>query len=440
MSEEEFIEKLKKECDWAELFYQQKKSLSIEFDYDKLKSLENKESSGVALRLVKDGKIGFSNSAILDQRIIEYALSVAKFGNKCFYIPPDSPNIKEDIIDSKIEEIDTDAMIEQGNKIIKKIKKYNPEVTVSVGFGKGWEHVKICNTKGLNSEFRKNYFSMGFRGTVFEEGNILDWWKGTEKLLTEKEYDQIIEEFIEEFKIMRNNVSINTGKLPMILAPESLPWILKALEEGVHGENVYKKVSPLTEKLNDQVMNEKFSLIDDGTLDQASGTYPFDDEGVKTSKKYIFNKGILLNYLHNLETSYLLKQNPTGNGFRTRFLSGRDYMIKPGIEITNWIIEPGDMSLDEMLSDIKEGILLKFSPDCWQSNIINGEVQGSIVVGLKIENGKLVGRVKDLSFSCNIYDLFNKQLVGLGDTLYTPGTSDSNYRLPYIYVKDISVS
>ena len=434
-----FIRKLEKISQWAEIFYHENIQKSIEFKHGKLKGMDNKQSSGYAVRLLKDGKIGFSNSTDLNDDLIKAAVEVSAYGKECSYSMPPGPGMIQDLVDPAIDSIPVDSMIEYGNRIIEKIKKYDPDITTSVGFGQSKEHVKIANTNGLNSEFTKNHFGMSFHSTLMEHGNILDWWKSSDEFLPWEKCEKLADELIEDLKIARNNVTMNTGNLPVIISPECLPLILKAIESGIDGENVYKKLSPVAGKLNEQVLHEKFTLIDDGTLEKGSGSYPFDDEGVISQKKFIFKDGVLMNYLHNLESAYELKQEPTGNGFRTKFLSGRDYAVKPGIESTNLIIEKGDTTLEQMLADIKEGILLQFSPDAWMGNIINGEVQGNIVMGLKIENGKIIGRVKDLTFSANIYDLFNKQLVAIGNKLYTPNYS-SNYRLPYIYVKDVSVS
>ena len=49
-----------------------------------------------------------------------------------------------------------------------------------------------------------------------------------------------------------------------------------------------------------------------------------------------------------------------------------------------------------------------------QGNILNGDFSGNVLLGYKIENGKVAGRVKDTMVSGNIYEML-KHIDGLGN-------------------------
>ena len=49
-----------------------------------------------------------------------------------------------------------------------------------------------------------------------------------------------------------------------------------------------------------------------------------------------------------------------------------------------------------------------------QSNILAGEFSVNIDLGYLIENGEIVGRVKDCMFAGNVFDVFNN-IVAIGD-------------------------
>jgi PmbA protein len=65
------------------------KSLSTEVSYEanKLKGVSRTEEHGVALRVVKDGRIGFSTSTKLTEpdKIVEDALVTAEFGDRAAF-------------------------------------------------------------------------------------------------------------------------------------------------------------------------------------------------------------------------------------------------------------------------------------------------------------------------------------------------------------------
>jgi PmbA protein len=48
-----------------------------------------------------------------------------------------------------------------------------------------------------------------------------------------------------------------------------------------------------------------------------------------------------------------------------------------------------------------------------QGNILGGDFSGNVLLGFKIENGKIVGRVKDTMVSGNIYQVL-KEVTAIG--------------------------
>ena len=60
------LEKIKPQVEQAEIFWQEAQSLSIEFENDFLKNISSKESSGGALRIFKNNRIGFSTGNKID--------------------------------------------------------------------------------------------------------------------------------------------------------------------------------------------------------------------------------------------------------------------------------------------------------------------------------------------------------------------------------------
>ncbi len=72
----------------------------------------------------------------------------------------------------------------------------------------------------------------------------------------------------------------------------------------------------------------------------------FDDEGTPVSEKPIIEKGVLKTYLYNLSTAKRYKTHSTGNAG----------IVDP--EPWNIILEPGSSSMDEMVRDVKKGVLV----------------------------------------------------------------------------------
>ncbi len=64
---EEILKRAKKVAGEAEVFLVSSKETPVGFEANRLKVLETSESTSVSLRIVKDGKIGFSTTTRLDK-------------------------------------------------------------------------------------------------------------------------------------------------------------------------------------------------------------------------------------------------------------------------------------------------------------------------------------------------------------------------------------
>ncbi|MBM2824858.1 MAG: PmbA/TldD family protein [Dehalococcoidales bacterium] len=71
-----------------------------------------------------------------------------------------------------------------------------------------------------------------------------------------------------------------------------------------------------------------------------------------------------------------------------------------------------------------------------QGNILGGDFSGNVLLGYKVENGKIVGRVKDTMVSGNVYQLL-KQISAIGSDARWVGSSVST---PSLYFPSVSVA
>lgn len=136
------------------------------------------------------------------------------------------------------------------------------------------------------------------------------------------------------------------NRLGGVLAHESFGHLTEA-------DFIVSGMSPLTGKLGVQLGSEQATIIDEGTPDpeKHNGFWlPFDDQGVKTSKVVILDKGKLVKYLHSRETAALMKDNSTGNARAV------NYNFPPIVRMRNTYFAPGDLSLDEALELLDTGI------------------------------------------------------------------------------------
>ncbi|MBI2957288.1 MAG: TldD/PmbA family protein, partial [Chloroflexi bacterium] len=92
------------------------------------------------------------------------------------------------------------------------------------------------------------------------------------------------------------------------------------------------------------------NIIDDPTMPSLRGTYKYDDEGTPARKSYLIREGVLVGRLHSRETAAKLGEQPTGNA------RAINYRFSPIVRMSNTYIEPGAASVEEIMSEVKEGV------------------------------------------------------------------------------------
>ncbi|MCK4258308.1 MAG: TldD/PmbA family protein [Halanaerobiales bacterium] len=434
---------LKNGADSAEIFYLEKKLDEVSFTNGELENLSSKNLAGFNLRVKKDGKIGMVSSSNMDRHdeIIKMALDSSTEGDILEYdfskptYSSSLPLENDQLWDRSYEEY-----IADGEKIVKIIKDYDPQISVSCGFRRERETKNYLNTNDCNSKSTTDNLILGADGQLVQNQSILE--VGCVRQLKTNDYsvEELANEVIQKIKIGRVESSISPGKMPVILTPNALSQIAFAIVAGLSGENIRLGVSPLKDRIGEQIFDDKITLFDDMTLIGGSESSAIDDEGTPAQKTLLYEKGILKNYLLHLKSAHALGLEPNGKASRRFWWTPRDYAKTPTPWFSNWIMEPGTVAFEEMLADIKEGLIIDSMYGLIMGNLIRGDVDSDIDLAFKVENGKIVGRVKNAAIGVNIYEILKDQVVALGNKLHFASAINSGHMLlPHILLRDINI-
>ena len=151
-----------------------------------------------------------------------------------------------------------------------------------------------------------------------------------------------------------------------------------------------------------------------------SGLY--DDEGVKTTKKYIFKNGVFKNAIYCYEDAIQFKEKPTGNGFRTGFAEAE-------AKLTNVIIKPGDIKISEMIEENKDLLIIEDVLGLHTSNIITGDFAVTAHCGVYYKQGKRAYGIKNANIGGNIIKLLSKDVRFSKETETIDGCTIAPYLL-----------
>lgn len=159
--------------------------------------------------------------------------------------------------------------------------------------------------------------------------------------------------------------------------------------------------------LGKQFGSEQLNIVDTATIPGLRGSYKYDDEGMPATKAYLIREGRLVGRLHSRETAAKMDEEPTGNA------RAINYRYPPIVRMTNTYIEPGSVSFEEMIGDIKEGIYAKN----WYGGTTSMEMfTFSAGEAYMIRNGKLAEALRPVVLTGNVFTTL-KNIDAIGNDL-----------------------
>lgn len=425
----------------AEVYIIRSKGLKINIHNQKIESIDKGNTLGIALRIIKDKKVGFSYSSggKIDLLIKEALENVDFMEKDDFNVLPQfiAEPQKLDIYDEEINKISLNTKIEIAKEIESYAYQYDSRVakTESCGYFESDHNVHIANSRGINFSYKSNYCG-GFAQviceeekaseTIMEEGFSLDAavkWK-------DFIYKEIGKEAAKKAIELLGGKIIKSQNMPVVFDPFVSAQFLQILSHALSAEEVQKGKSFLFSKLGAKIGNNNVNIIDDGLLPNGINSVPFDDEGVLSRKNNLITEGILTGYIQNSYTAAKDKIYPTGNAKRSSFKS------LPNIGSTNFYLSPGNINPDEILKKVSKGIYITRVMAMHSVNLVSGDFSVG-AQGIMIENGEKTYPVRGITIAGNILEMLNL-IDEIGNDLKFHPAAD-NCGSPTLLINNLSI-
>ena len=416
---EDILTQAKKVAEEAEVFMVSSEEIPVQFEANRLKHIQNKQSRSLALRIVRQGKIGYSATTELgdSQRLVNNAVETAQFGMLAKF-------------DSNVESVSIEEMIKLGEELIAMVRGHTPEIVCEAAITKGVTSARIINSRGGQANYRISTFSMGIEGSLIRDTDMLFVGETQFSCHPVLEYKAVAETVIQQLELAKNRASVPSQPLPVVFTPYGVASaLISPLMVAFNGKTVLEGASPIGNRLGQHVFDKKLRLWDDPTIAYRPRSRPCDEEGIPSKCTPLIEQGVVANFIYDLQTAALAHTRSTGNGSR-----GRGGLPTPSPSA--FVIAPGDTSFDEMVVDIKEGLIIEQLMGAEQGNILGGDFSGNVLLGYKVESGKIVGRVKDTMVSGNVYQIL-KQITAIGSDARWVG---SFVKSPSLYCPSLSVA
>ncbi|MCZ8342904.1 MAG: TldD/PmbA family protein [Leptospira sp.] len=409
---------ISEESGFVELRYHHKESRSFFAEKGRVESTALRKRTGIGVRVLENGTWGFASTSELDKSSIQNAILTAKKAAKLSSslrsekIPtlPRADFFVGDRIGTGIEDFRNRTLEEKLKLVLDvqtKAQKSSPNLqSVGCGYSEIYEEKSIVTTDGADSffsivrpEFRVNAVAKE-NGKMESGSHSIGVTGGWDCLFRTQNPDQISEEACKTAIDLLKSTLPEGGLSTVILSPSIVGLLVhEAIGHTVEADFVLSG-SVAKGKIGQRVGSDLVSLADSGVSEYyegAGGTIPVDDEGILPQKTMIIENGILKSYLHNRETAAKFGVSPTGSA------RAWEYSDVPLIRMRNTFLLPGDSSLDEMISNTKDGYFLD-GPKNGQADA-TGEFMFAVQKAYRIKNGKITELLKGVTVSGLAFDV-----------------------------------
>lgn len=426
-----------------EIYYQESQEEQIDVCHQKIEKSSAAIDRGLAIRVIKDQRTGFSYTTSLKEadiiKTIDNAIASATYTASDKYQKlPAKKIIKNNqrlaLYDKNIAQMTTAEKIALAKKTEKSAYAQDSKIknTETATFSTTVTSNLLANSNGVFFQEKQTICGASIEiiaksGKKMEAG--FDYQYSTN--LRNLNCTKIGSTAAHNALTMLTAQSIPTGKYELLLPPNAAISFLSVIVPMFFADNIQKNKSLLKGKLNQTIASPLVTLIDDPFIVGGFGSYLYDAEGVPGQKKTMVQNGILKNYLYDTYTANKAGVTSTGNASR--------YSLKtePGIGGSNFYLQPSKNKNSNLINNIASGIKIKSLIGLHTADPISGQFSLG-ATGELIENGKTQHAVKNIAIAGNLLELLNNISAVGDDLMFRPDSGALG--APSLVIENIQVA
>jgi PmbA protein len=389
--------------------------------------LTSASSSGVGVRVVADGRLGYAYTADLSDAGLRECLAEARAnlevsGEDPGNVLPDASAYEPlgGLFDARQAEADPERKVALALDLEARTRAADPKVTQveSARYGDVVGEVAVASSVGVKGSFAVTHAWCFSVALATEDGQSqVGYAVDAARALDDLDIGPVAREAADRAVRMLGAAKPATRTIPVVFDRMVAPSLLGVLLAGLSAEEVQKRRSLFADRLGERVGAAGLRLVDDGRLVDGPGAAPFDSEGVPTRRTVLIDDGVLQRFLHNTATAARDGSvSSTGNARRGSFKS------TPGVSAHNLFLEPGELDQAGLLARAGEGLLVQDVSGVHSgANPITGDFSVG-VSGLLFRDGQLAEPVREATVAAQLLDIL-KGIDAVGSDLrFTTGS------------------
>ncbi|KAB2875573.1 MAG: metalloprotease PmbA [Burkholderiaceae bacterium] len=283
----------------------------------------------------------------------------------------------------------------------------------------------ITNSEGAGVSAQQSHFwagnSRGFRGGYASSRHSIsvapiagrgsgmqrDAWYSSMRDAAELAAPEAVGRYAAERALSRLHArKLGTREVPVLFEAPLAAGLIGHYVQATSGGALYRKATFLLDSLGKPVMADHLDLDEDPHQPKGKASAPFDDEGVRTSRRRVVDGGVVQSY-------FLSSYSARKLGLRTTGHAGGAQNLRLSSRRT----QPGD-DLDAMLRELDRGLFV--TELMGQGvNLVTGDYSRG-AAGFWVEGGRIAYPVHEVTVASNLRTMLG-QAVALGADEYTSG-------------------
>lgn len=420
---------LKNGCQAARIVLYANSNTSFELRDAKMDKLQQASEGGMSLSLYVDGRYGTLSTNRLDRKELETFIKNGIDSTR--YLVKDEARVLPDaslyykggkpdlqLFDEKLITIEPDDKIALAKVAAEEVLgKDSRIISVSSSYDDSENYSYIIASNGFEGDRKSTRFSLAASVSIKGEGEARpsSYWYDSSLY-----YDDLIKQGIGQKALERvlrklGQKKVQSGKYTMVVDPMNSGNLLSPLLNALYGSALQQKNSFLIDKLNEKVVADKLTLVDEPHLIKSIGARYFDNEGVATERRSVFEQGVLNTYF--IDT------------YNAKKMGVKQTISSPSL----LVLQTGDKDLDGLVAGVEKGILVT-GFNGGNCNSSTGDFSYGIE-GFLIENGKLTQPVTEMNVTGNMLTLWTS-LIGVGND----PRLNSSWRIPSLVFDEVDFS
>jgi TldD protein len=384
---------------FAELFVEERESVSIRLDDGKVEELTSGLDRGAGVRVVRGTSYGYAFSNRLDRDALLQAAeaAVAALADEG---PGDVVDLRERTPPVVHRVMEPAASAASADKVAwlreadDAARSSSPEVRqVMASYGDSLQRVLIATSDGRFVREERPRVRLVVQVVASREDVIQTGFHGPAALAGVEFVRANPPSDVARVAATRAVTMLDAGPAPagemaVVLAP-GMGGVLfhEAVGHPLEADIVDKEASVYRGKVGERVASPLVDGIDDATVPNAWGSFSFDDEGAPAQRTVLFEGGVLRGLLYDRLRAEKDGVPSTGNGRR------QSYANPPIARMTNTYILNGASAADEVLESTERGVYVT-ALGGGQTNPASGDFVFGVSEGFLIEHGRVGAPVR----------------------------------------------